>query len=54
MHEDTVVLEKLGAKFALKGELNKWKVISPLLETIGAKANGVYYLNYYWYIVSQW
>ena len=53
MDKDTAVVEKSGAKFAVKGEVNKWKGISSLLETLVAKSNGVYYLNYYWYIVSQ-
>ena len=46
------VWKRLGAEFAKKAEINKWKGMSPSLGVCGDKPNEVLYPNYWWYIVK--
>jgi len=52
MMEETEILKRLGARFLVQGEKNKWKGMKPMLEVMEEIENSVYYNNQYWYVVA--
>ncbi len=52
MVEEMEILEKLGARFVVTGEKNKWRGMRPLLEVIEETENMVYYNHQYWYVIE--
>jgi splicing suppressor protein 51 len=50
MVTETAVLRKLRAHFLQRGEVNKWHSMAPINE--GWYRPGVFYRNYYWYIIG--
>jgi splicing suppressor protein 51 len=52
MKEETLVLQKLGAKFTVARERNKWRGLGPNLEVLEEKHNKVYFLHQYWYVIA--
>jgi mitochondrial splicing suppressor protein 51 len=52
VREEVEVLEKLGARFVVKGEKNKWQGMRPMLEIMEEKENDIYFAHYYWYVIA--
>ena len=45
-------LKKLGAKFIVEGEKNKWRGMQPTLDPLEEEENIAYYINQYWYVIT--
>ncbi|KAF2435181.1 hypothetical protein EJ08DRAFT_581287, partial [Tothia fuscella] len=52
MEEETAIFRHLEAKLLVKGEINKWKSVCPIIEPLEAIEDSVYYQNYLWYLVE--
>lgn len=49
-NEEAAELVRLGARFLIKPEVNKWRGLVPLPELLEGPEHGVYYNDYYRYI----
>jgi mitochondrial splicing suppressor protein 51 len=52
MRDEVKVLEKLGTKFLVEGQENKWRGMRPMLEIMEEEENDTYYANYCWYVIA--
>jgi len=46
------ILNDLGAKFLVTGEVNKWRGMRPMLEVMEEKENSIYFAHHYWYVLA--
>ncbi|TVY37365.1 putative protein MSS51-like protein, mitochondrial [Lachnellula subtilissima] len=51
MEEETAILDRFGANFLQRGEINKWKGVCPMLEVMEEKEGTVYFMHQYRYLV---
>ncbi|TVY45752.1 putative protein MSS51-like protein, mitochondrial [Lachnellula occidentalis] len=52
MKEETAILERFGAKFLQRGEINKWKGLCPMLDFLEEKEGKYYFLHQYRYLLA--